>query len=124
MKVNFVFPFFFSLNSVYGLRRNVVSTMNNNFIPENGGNKFLRNSRLCYVYPNCHMCKEKIKFKYVTISNVYKIIFMGFEVLSVMTMKNAVFWDVAPCGSCKKRPFGGTCRLHLQGKKSTSEEKR
>jgi hypothetical protein len=23
-------------------------------------------------------------------------------------MKNAVFWDVTPCGSCKSRRFGGT----------------
>jgi hypothetical protein len=23
-------------------------------------------------------------------------------------MKNGVFWDVAPCGSCKNRRFGGT----------------
>jgi hypothetical protein len=22
-------------------------------------------------------------------------------------MKNAVFWDVTPCGSCKNRQFGG-----------------
>jgi hypothetical protein len=24
-------------------------------------------------------------------------------------VKNAVFWDVTPCGSCKNRRFGGTC---------------
>jgi hypothetical protein len=30
-------------------------------------------------------------------------------------MKNAVFWDVTPCGSCKDRRFGGTYLLHLQG---------
>jgi hypothetical protein len=29
-----------------------------------------------------------------------------------VTMKNAVFWDVTPCGSCKNRRFGGTYRLH------------
>jgi hypothetical protein len=32
-------------------------------------------------------------------------------------MKNAVFWDVAPCRSCVNRRFGGMYRLHLQGKK-------
>jgi hypothetical protein len=26
-------------------------------------------------------------------------------------MKNGVFWDVTPCGSCKDRRFGGTWRL-------------
>jgi hypothetical protein len=33
------------------------------------------------------------------------------------TVKNAVFWDLAPCSSCVNRRFGGTYRLHLQGKK-------
>jgi hypothetical protein len=33
----------------------------------------------------------------------------------VVTMKNAFFWVVTPCGSCKNRPFGGACRLHQQG---------
>jgi hypothetical protein len=32
-------------------------------------------------------------------------------------MKNAVFWDVVPCRSCVNRRFGGTYRLHLQGRK-------
>jgi hypothetical protein len=36
-------------------------------------------------------------------------------------MKNAVFWDVAPCTSCVNRRFGGTYRLRLQGRKSASE---
>jgi hypothetical protein len=37
-------------------------------------------------------------------------------------MKNAVFWDVALCRSCLNRCFGGTYSLHLQGRKSESEE--
>jgi hypothetical protein len=32
-------------------------------------------------------------------------------------MKNAVFWDVAPCRSCVNRRFGGIYRLHLQSRK-------
>jgi hypothetical protein len=24
-----------------------------------------------------------------------------------------MFWDIRPCGSCKSRRFGGTCRIHL-----------
>jgi hypothetical protein len=31
-----------------------------------------------------------------------------FQIFMVVTMKNGVFWDVAPCGSCKNRRFGGT----------------
>jgi hypothetical protein len=32
---------------------------------------------------------------------------LRFEVLTLVTMKNAVFWDVTPCDSCKNRRFGG-----------------
>jgi hypothetical protein len=32
-------------------------------------------------------------------------------------IKNGVFWVVTPCGSCKKRRFGGTWRLLHQGDK-------
>jgi hypothetical protein len=28
--------------------------------------------------------------------------------VNVVPMKNAVFWDVTPCGSCKNRSFEGT----------------
>jgi hypothetical protein len=39
-----------------------------------------------------------------------------FQVSTAVTMKNSVFWNVTPCGSCKSRRFGGACRLHLQGR--------
>jgi hypothetical protein len=42
---------------------------------------------------------------------------VGFEVFTAVSMKNAVFWDMAPCKSCVSRRFGGTHRLHLQGRK-------
>jgi hypothetical protein len=29
-----------------------------------------------------------------------------FEIFTAVTMKNGVFWDVTPCGSCKNRSFG------------------
>jgi hypothetical protein len=32
--------------------------------------------------------------------------------------KNAVFWDVTLCGSCKNRRFGGVYRLNEQGEKN------
>jgi hypothetical protein len=34
-----------------------------------------------------------------------------------LNMKNVVFRDVAPSGSCKNRRFGGNYRLRLQGRK-------
>jgi hypothetical protein len=37
-------------------------------------------------------------------------------VQTVLRMKKAVFWDVAPCRSGVNRRFGGTYRLHLQGR--------
>jgi hypothetical protein len=41
-------------------------------------------------------------------------ILVRFEVFTAVTMKNAAFWDVAPCRSCVNWCFGGTYRLHLQ----------
>jgi hypothetical protein len=32
--------------------------------------------------------------------------FVKFEVFVAVTMKNAVFWDMTPCGSYKSRHFG------------------
>jgi hypothetical protein len=34
--------------------------------------------------------------------------FWRFEVSTAVTMKNGVFWDVTPLGTCKNRRFGGT----------------
>jgi hypothetical protein len=43
--------------------------------------------------------------------------YVRFEVFTAVTMKNAVFWDVALCRSCVNRLFEGTYRFHLQGRK-------
>jgi hypothetical protein len=37
---------------------------------------------------------------------------------TAVTMKNAIFWDVSPRGSCKNQCFGGIYRLHHQGDKN------
>jgi hypothetical protein len=40
-----------------------------------------------------------------------------FEIFTVVTMKNAIFLDVTPCGSCKNRHFGEKHHLcHLGDK--------
>jgi hypothetical protein len=44
--------------------------------------------------------------------------YVRFEVFTAVTMKNGVFWDITPCGSCKNRRFGGTWRLLHQGDKN------
>jgi hypothetical protein len=46
-----------------------------------------------------------------------------FEVFTAVTMKKAVFWDVAPCRNCVNRRFRGTYRLHLQGKRLEIRER-
>jgi hypothetical protein len=45
-------------------------------------------------------------------------LYIRFEVFRAVTMKNAVFWDVTPCGSFKNRRLGGTYRLHHLGDKN------
>jgi hypothetical protein len=45
---------------------------------------------------------RKVEFLQATLYNV------RFEIFTAVTMKNAVFWDVTTCGSCKDRRFGGT----------------
>jgi hypothetical protein len=44
--------------------------------------------------------------------------FVRLEVSTAVTMQNGVYWDVAPCGSCKNRRFGGTWRLLHEGDKN------
>jgi hypothetical protein len=46
-----------------------------------------------------------------------KLCYVRFEILTAVAMKNAVFGDVALCRFCVNRRFGGTYRLHLQGRK-------
>jgi hypothetical protein len=46
---------------------------------------------------------------------------MRFEILSAVTMKNAVFWDLTLCG--KNQCFGGIYDLHHQGEKNQRGKK-
>jgi hypothetical protein len=39
-----------------------------------------------------------------------------FEVLTAVTMKKAVFWDVTPCGACKNH-VSEDVSLHSSGRK-------
>jgi hypothetical protein len=41
-----------------------------------------------------------------------------FEVFTEVPMKNAVFWDMAPCRSYVNRRFGGMYRFRLQGRRT------
>jgi hypothetical protein len=45
---------------------------------------------------------------------------VGFEVLTAVIMKTTIFCDRTPCSPLKvNQRFGGTCRLHLQGRRRT-----
>jgi hypothetical protein len=43
---------------------------------------------------------------YTTRMESIKIDYVRFEGFTAVSMKNAVFWDVAPCKSCVNRHFG------------------
>jgi hypothetical protein len=46
-----------------------------------------------------------------------KRIYVRFEVLTAVVMKNSIFWDITPSNPLKiNRRFGGTC-LHFQGRR-------
>jgi hypothetical protein len=48
---------------------------------------------------------------------------MTCKTLKLITfIKSAIFWDVAQCRSCVNRRFGGTYRLHFQGRKIRQRE--
>jgi hypothetical protein len=40
------------------------------------------------------------------------------EVFTAVTMKNAAFWHVTPCGSCNNRRFGGPYHIYHHGDKN------
>jgi hypothetical protein len=45
------------------------------------------------------------------------VINVGFEVFTAVVMKSIAFWDIMPSSPLKvKRRFGGTYRLHFQGR--------
>jgi hypothetical protein len=44
-----------------------------------------------------------------------------FQAFTALTMKNALFWDVTQCGSCKNRHFGEMYSFHHQGGKNLQD---
>jgi hypothetical protein len=62
-------------------------------------------------------CVNSDSLKVMTVADllyVYYVVYFRFELFTVVTMKNAIFWDVMPCGCCKNQLFGGTYDLHHQ----------
>jgi hypothetical protein len=48
--------------------------------------------------------RENLNLTFREVVKYFKIV--RSEVFTAVTMKNAVSWDVTPCGSCKNRRFG------------------
>jgi hypothetical protein len=59
-------------------------------------------------------------FNAVKVSNFrHRLFYVGFEVLTAVVMKSTIFWDITPCSPLTvNRSFGGTYRLHVQGRKN------
>jgi hypothetical protein len=51
-------------------------------------------------------------------------LYVSFEVFTAVTMKNAILWDVTPSRHSVNRRFGGTYRLHLQGRRKERKNPR
>jgi hypothetical protein len=41
----------------------------------------------------------------------------GYDLTNIINKNNAVFWDMATCGSCENCHFGWQCLLHLRDRK-------
>jgi hypothetical protein len=65
---------------------------------------------------------EELSASFISVTRIDElgtIMVVRFEVFTVVTMKNGVFWVVTPCGSCKNRRIGGTWRFLHQGDKKS-----
>jgi hypothetical protein len=74
---------------------------------------------------NCFLPSVIISIYYFFLFSIHPItnfiLLVGFEVLTVVVMKSTIFWDIKLCSLLKvNRRFGGTYRLHLQGRRISS----
>jgi hypothetical protein len=78
------------------------------------------------VMRNCILKRKNYKFKGILFRvwvRSWKVdktftVCLGSEVLTAVIMKSSVFRGVTPCSPSKfNRRFGGTCYVHLQGRK-------
>jgi hypothetical protein len=63
-----------------------------------------------------------INQKFVVKGIIFKRV--GFEAFTAVVMKSIIFWDMTPCSPLSfNRRFGGTYRLHLQGRRNKFSKK-
>jgi hypothetical protein len=77
---------------------------------------------------NLHFQCENLIFCSDIATDLYKVQYkcsnVGFEVLTAVFMKSIIFWDMTPCSPLSaNRRFGGTYRLHLQGRRNKFSKK-
>jgi hypothetical protein len=70
--------------------------------------------RVCTGFIWIWRTEQYIRYMNLRVNKIKKF-HVRFEVFTAVAMKNAVFWGVTPCDSCKNRCFGETYRLHHQG---------
>jgi hypothetical protein len=63
----------------------------------------------------CYTDVTAQKIQFITLYWGYCVRFVGF---AAVTIKNAVFLDVTPYGSCRNQRFRGTYRFHHKGDKN------
>jgi hypothetical protein len=76
------------------------------------------NSFVSVSFPTYHDILFILSSKYL-VREKHKLHCMGFEVLTAVVMRSYIFWHITSCSPLKvKRRFAGTCRLHLQGRRT------
>jgi hypothetical protein len=80
--------------------------------------------RYCRIYLKSVPHFPSIRHEPQGIRRLQQFFHLGFEVFQAVTMKSAVFWDVAPCGFIINRRFGGTYRFDLQDRRNNASEEK
>jgi hypothetical protein len=69
-----------------------------------------------------HLQKSRLDTQYVIQTQWHKVLnYVTFEIFTAVTMKNAVFWDVTSCGSCKNRRSSETLALTRAARRNIPE---
>jgi hypothetical protein len=76
-----------------------------------------------YCIAFCNVAAPQRRYEtrnnFINLEMLNIVLYVRFEVFTAVVMKSIIFWDVTPCSllSCKRR-FGGTYRLHPQGRRN------
>jgi hypothetical protein len=71
-------------------------------------------------YNNPFCTSQEIHYFFATEHN--RLMLLKYQVFTAVTVKDAVSWDMTPCGSCKNRRFGRMYRTIIRVKRIRSSE--